>query len=65
MAHKENYGEITLGKIFMCTPDLVFQTFELNNLNYNRFEKIWLSKVDKYYSTATPEPAPQVSSQTA
>ena len=63
MAHKENYGEITLGKIFMCTPDLVFQTFELNNLNYNRFEKIWLGKVEKYYSTTTPEPAPQVSLQ--
>jgi hypothetical protein len=41
----------------------VFQTFELNNLNYNRFEKIWLGKVEKYYSTTTPELVPQVSSQ--
>jgi len=61
IAHKENYGEITLGKIFMCTPELVYQTFELNNLNYNKYEKIWLSRVEKYYSTTKNEPAPQVS----
>lgn len=64
MAHKDNYGEITLGKIFMCTPDLIYQTFELNNLNYNQYEKMWLSKVDKYYATTIREPAHQVSLQT-
>ena len=64
MAHKENFGDITLGKIFICTPDLIYQTFELNNLNYNKYEKLWLTRVEKYYSTTTPEPVPQVSSQT-
>lgn len=61
IAHKENYGEITLGKIFMCTPELIYQTFELNNLNYSRYEKIWLNRVEKYYSTTKSEPVPQVS----
>ena len=64
MAHKENFGDITLGKIFICTPDLIYQTFELNNLNYNKYEKLWLTRVEKYYSTTTLEPVPQVSSQT-
>jgi len=49
MAHKELYGEIIQGKIFMCTPDLVFQSFDLNNINYNHYEKLWLNRVDQYY----------------
>jgi hypothetical protein len=51
LAHNEVYGtNIRRGVIFMCSRDLQYQQFDLNKDNFNKYEDMWLSKVEEYYT---------------
>lgn len=50
LAHNEVYGtDIKRGVVFMCSRDLQYQQFEVNKDNWNKYEDLWLSKVEEYY----------------
>lgn len=50
MAHNAVYGtDIKEGHIFMCTRDLVYQQFDLWPKDFNKYQDLWLEKVEKYY----------------
>jgi len=49
LAHKKAYGPITKGLIAICTKDLVFQKFELDEKILQEYEAKWFSRVEKYY----------------
>jgi len=50
-AHNEVYGtNIRRGVIFMCSRDLQYQQFDLTPDNYNKYQDMWLKKVEEYYS---------------
>ena len=60
LAHNEVYGtDIRRGVIFMCSrgDDPVkiggeaYQQFELTPDNFNKYQDMWLSKVEEYYTT--------------
>ena len=52
LAHNEVYKtDIRRGVIFMCSRDFQYQQFDLNKDNFNKYEDIWLSKVEEYYTT--------------
>jgi genome maintenance exonuclease 1 len=51
LAHNEVYGtNIRRGVIFMCSRDLQYQQFDLTKDNFNKYEDMWLSKVEEYYT---------------
>jgi genome maintenance exonuclease 1 len=51
LAHNEVYKtDIRRGVIFMCSRDLQYQQFDLNKDNFNKYEDMWLSKVEEYYT---------------
>jgi genome maintenance exonuclease 1 len=51
LAHNEVYGtNIRRGVIFMCSRDFQYQQFDLTKDNFNKYEDIWLSKVEEYYT---------------
>jgi len=57
LAHKkQNYGEIKRGLIAMCTPDLVFQRFEMPNQKLLEYEEKWMERVDLYYKKLSEKP---------
>jgi hypothetical protein len=35
----------------MCSRDFQYQQFDLNKDNFNKYEDMWLSKVEEYYTT--------------
>lgn len=50
LAHNEVYGtEIREGHIFMCSRDLQYQQFDLTPDNWNKYEDMWLAKLEEYY----------------
>jgi genome maintenance exonuclease 1 len=50
LAHNEVYKtDIRRGVIFMCSRDFQYQQFDLNKDNFNKYEDLWLSKVEEYY----------------
>ena len=52
LAHNEVYKtDIRRGVIFMCSRDFQYQQFDLNNDNFNKYEDMWLKKVEEYYTT--------------
>lgn len=60
MAHNEVYGtDIKRGVVFMCSRGNdpikpggeVYQQFELTPDNFNKYQDMWLSKVEEYYTT--------------
>ena len=52
LAHNEVYKtDIRRGVIFMCSRDFQYQQFDLNKDNFNKYEDLWLSKVEEYYTT--------------
>ena len=62
LAHKKQYGPITQGLICVCTKDIVYQEFKMNEEKLKRYEDLWMERVTKYHETkATSEPAPQES----
>jgi penicillin-binding protein-related factor A (putative recombinase) len=51
MAHNEVYGtDIKQGHVFMCTRDLQYQQFDLLPQDYTKYQDMWLSKIEQYYS---------------
>jgi len=50
LAHNEVYKtDIKEGHIFMCSRDLTYQQFDLWPSDYNKYEDMWLKKVEEYY----------------
>lgn len=51
MAHNEVYStDIREGHIFMCTRDLVYQQFDLWPDDFQKYQELWLSKIEEYYT---------------
>jgi len=62
LAHKEQYGPITQGLICICTKDVLYQEFKMNEAKLKEYEDKWLERVDSYHkSKATSEPVLQES----
>lgn len=52
MAHNEVYGtDIRKGVIFMCSRDFQYQEFTLEPKDFNKYQDLWLAKVEEYYTT--------------
>lgn len=51
MAHNEVYQtDIKEGHIFMCSRDLKYQQFDLWPEDFNKYQDIWLGKIEAYYA---------------
>jgi genome maintenance exonuclease 1 len=51
LAHNEVYGtDIRRGVVFMCSRDLQYQQFDLLSQDFNKYQDIWLDKVQEYYN---------------
>ena len=50
LAHNEVYGtDIRKGVIFMCSRAFDYQEFRLENKDFNRYQDLWLNKVEEYW----------------
>ena len=66
LAHKKQYGPITQGLICICTKDILYQEFKMNEEKLKEYEDKWLERVEKFHNTkTTSEPVPQESEQKA
>jgi genome maintenance exonuclease 1 len=53
LAHNEVYKtNIRKGVIFMCSRDLQYQQFTLEPKDFNKYQDLWLAKVEEYYKLA-------------
>jgi genome maintenance exonuclease 1 len=51
LAHNEVYGtDIRRGVVFMCSRDLQYQQFNLLPQDFNKYQDMWLDKVQEYYN---------------
>jgi len=51
LAHNEVYGtDIRRGVVFMCSRDLQYQQFNLLPQDFNKYQDLWLEKVQEYYN---------------
>jgi genome maintenance exonuclease 1 len=51
LAHNEVYGtNIRKGVIFMCSRDFQYQQFTLEPKDFNKYQDLWLAKVEEYYA---------------
>ena len=51
LAHNEVYGtDIKKGVVFMCSRDLQYQEFTLKPEDFNKYQDLWLAKVEEYYT---------------
>ena len=54
MAHNEVYGtDIREGHIFMCTRDLIYQQFDLWPADFNKYQDMWLAKIEDFYNAGS------------
>ena len=53
LAHKLNFGPITQGLICVCTKDLVYQQFKMNEDNIKEYEDKWFARVEKFYKNSS------------
>jgi len=51
LAHKKQHGEILQGFIAICTKDLLFQGFKMDESKLSEYEDKWFKKVEQYEST--------------
>ena len=51
LVHKKQHGEILQGFIAICTKDLLFQGFKMDQSKLSEYEDKWFKKVEQYYST--------------
>jgi len=52
LAHNEIYGtDMREGHIFMCSRDFQYQQFDLRPEDFNKYQDMWLVKVEEYYTT--------------
>jgi len=50
MAHDEYYGStIRQGVIMICTPDLYYQEFKMQDAELKRWKHKWLARLDHYH----------------
>ena len=49
LAHKKNFGDIQQGLICVCTKDLLYQGFLVNEELLAEYEKKWFARVERYY----------------
>ena len=62
LAHKKQYGPITQGLICVCTKDILYQEFKMDEIKLKEYETKWLERVENYHKTkATSVPVPQES----
>ena len=52
-AYSENFEQIKQGVILICTKDLVFQKFTMNEDMLETYQKKWMLKVQEYYRNFT------------
>ena len=51
LAHNEVYGtDIRKGVVFMCSRACEYQQFELKPEDFNKYQDMWLNKVEEYYN---------------
>ena len=51
MAHNEVYGtDIREGHVFMCSRAFEYQQFDLWPKDFNKYQDLWLNKVEEYYA---------------
>ena len=58
LAHKKNFGDIKQGLICVCTKDLLYQGFLVNEELLAEYEKKWFARVEKFYKnfkTSSPK----------
>ena len=59
LAHKKQYGPITQGLICICTKDIIYQEFKMDEEKLKEYEEKWMERVTKYHETkATSELVP-------
>ena len=51
LAHKKQHGEIVQGFIAVCTKDLLFQGFKMDESKLSEYEDKWFKRVEQYYAT--------------
>jgi genome maintenance exonuclease 1 len=50
LAHNEVYGtDIREGHVFMCSRNFEYQQFDLWPSDFNKYQDLWLNKVEEYY----------------
>ena len=49
LAHKKQYGPITQGLICICTKDVIYQEFKMDEVKLKEYEEKWLTRVNKYH----------------
>jgi genome maintenance exonuclease 1 len=51
LAHNEVYKtDIREGHVFMCSRDFQYQQFDLWPTDFNKYQDMWLNKVEEYYN---------------
>jgi hypothetical protein len=51
LAHNEVYKtDIREGHVFMCSRDFQYQQFDLWPTDFNKYQDLWLNKVEEYYN---------------
>ena len=51
LAHNEVYKtDIRKGVVFMCSRDFQYQEFRLEAKDFNKYQDLWLAKVEEYYT---------------
>ena len=52
LAHNEVYGtDIREGHVFMCSRNCEYQQFDLWPQDFNKYQDMWLDKVEEYYAS--------------
>jgi genome maintenance exonuclease 1 len=52
LAHNEVYGtDIREGHVFMCSRACEYQQFDLLPQDFNKYQDMWLNKVEEYYTS--------------
>jgi hypothetical protein len=52
LAHNEVYGtDIREGHVFMCSRAFDYQQFDLWPSDFNKYQDLWLNKVEEYYNS--------------
>jgi genome maintenance exonuclease 1 len=52
LAHNEVYGtDIREGHVFMCSRNCEYQQFDLLPSDFNKYQDLWLNKVEEYYNS--------------
>ena len=49
LAHKKQYGPITQGLICICTKDILYQEFKMDEAKLKEYEEKWLERVNRYH----------------